>query len=59
MIVDGRTLLVTSANLSNLAHQHSLELGLLCHGGGIADKVQRHIDELISQGQLRLRRASE
>lgn len=59
VIVDGRTLLVTSANLSNLAHQHSLELGLLCHGGGVADKVQRHIDALISQGQLRLRRASE
>jgi phosphatidylserine/phosphatidylglycerophosphate/cardiolipin synthase-like enzyme len=32
VIVDGRDILVTDANL---AHQASLELGLLCRGGGI------------------------
>lgn len=52
VIVDGRDILVTSANLSNLAHQSSLELGLLCRGGGIADRVQRHFDALIASGQL-------
>ena len=54
VIVDGRDILVTSANLSNLAHQSSLEVGLLCRGGGIADRVQRHFDELISSGLLQL-----
>lgn len=55
VIVDGRNILVTSANLSNLAHQSSLELGLLCRGGGIADKVQRHFDALIARGELQSR----
>lgn len=52
VIVDGREILVTSANLSNLAHQSSIELGLLCRGGGIAEKVQRHFDALIAAGHL-------
>jgi phosphatidylserine/phosphatidylglycerophosphate/cardiolipin synthase-like enzyme len=54
VIVDGEDILVTSANLSNLAYQTSLELGLLCRGGGIADRVQRHFDALIRSGQLQL-----
>ena len=52
IIVDSQDILVTSANLSNLAYQASLELGLLCRGGGVADRVQRHFDALISGGQL-------
>jgi phosphatidylserine/phosphatidylglycerophosphate/cardiolipin synthase-like enzyme len=52
VIVDSQDILVTSANLSNLAYQASLELGLLCRGGGVADRVQRHFDALISGGQL-------
>lgn len=52
VIVDGRDILVTSANLSNLAHQHSLELGLLCRGGGAAERVQHHFDALIATGVL-------
>jgi putative cardiolipin synthase len=52
VIVDSRDILVTSANLSNLAHQSSLELGLLCRDGGVADRVQRHFDALIAKGDL-------
>jgi cardiolipin synthase C len=52
VIIDWKDLLVTSANLSNLAHQSSLELGLLCRSGGIADRVQRHFDALIATGVL-------
>jgi len=52
VIIDGQDILVTSANLSNLAQQSSLELGLLCRGGGIADRVQRHFDALIANGVL-------
>lgn len=52
VIVDSRDILVTSANLSNLAHQASLELGLLCRGGGVAETVQRHFDALIAKGVL-------
>lgn len=52
VIVDARDLLVTSANLSNLAHQSSLELGLLCRGGGVGQQVQHHFDALIAGGTL-------
>lgn len=52
VIIDSRDILVTSANLSNLAHQSSLELGLLCRGGGVAERVQRHFDALITKGVI-------
>ena len=52
VIIDERDILVTSANLSNLAQQSSVELGLLCRGGGVANQVQRHFDALVGAGVL-------
>jgi len=52
VIIDAQIILVSSANLSNLAHQASLELGLLCRGGGVAARVQRHFDALIASNVL-------
>lgn len=53
VIVDGRDVLLTSANLSNAAYDKSIELGVLCRGGPTAAQVQRHFDALISTGVLR------
>ncbi len=52
VIVDGRDVLLTSANMTNAAYDKNIELGVLCRGGGVARQVQRHFDGLISAGIL-------
>lgn len=52
VIVDGESVLLTSANMTNAAYGRNIELGLLCHGGGVAERVQRHFDSLIRSGIL-------
>lgn len=52
VIVDGRDVLLTSANMTNAAYDKNIELGVLCRGGGVARQVQRHFDGLISAGVL-------
>jgi phosphatidylserine/phosphatidylglycerophosphate/cardiolipin synthase-like enzyme len=53
VIVDGHAVLVTSANLTNAAYDKSIELGVLCRGGGVANQIQHHFDALIAAGVLR------
>ncbi len=48
VIVDGRDVLLTSANMTNAAYDKNIELGVLCRGGGVAGQVQRHFDALIT-----------
>ncbi len=52
VIVDGRDVLLTSANMTNAAYDKNIELGVLCRGGGVARQVQRHFDGLIATGVL-------
>lgn len=52
VIVDGRDVLLTSANMTNAAYDRNIELGVLCRGGGVASQVQRHFDALIARGVL-------
>lgn len=52
VIVDGRDVLLTSANMTSAAYDKSIELGVLCRGGGVASQVQRHFDALIARGVL-------
>lgn len=52
VIVDGRDVLLTSANMTNAAYDKNIELGVLCRGGGVAGQVQRHFDALIASGVL-------
>lgn len=52
VIVDGRDVLLTSANMTNAAYDKNIELGVLCRGGGVASQVQRHFDALIARGVL-------
>jgi cardiolipin synthase A/B len=53
VIVDSRDVLLTSANMTNAAYDKNIELGLLCRGGGTAERVQRHFDALVTRGVLR------
>ena len=52
VIVDGRDVLLTSANMTSAAYSRNIELGVLCRGGGVAAQVQRHFDGLIRSGVL-------
>lgn len=52
VIIDGRDVLLTSANMTNAAYDKNIELGVLCRGGGVALQVQRHFDALITRGIL-------
>lgn len=52
VIVDGRDVLLTSANMTSAAYSRNIELGVLCRGGGVASQVQRHFDGLIRNGTL-------
>lgn len=52
MIVDGRDVLLTSANMTTAAYDRNIELGVLCRGGGVADQIQRHFEGLIARGIL-------
>lgn len=52
VIVDGRDVLLTSANMTSAAYSRNIELGVLCRGGGVAAQVQRHFDGLIRKGVL-------
>jgi phosphatidylserine/phosphatidylglycerophosphate/cardiolipin synthase-like enzyme len=52
VIIDGRDVLLTSANMTTAAYDKNIELGVLCRGGGVASQVQRHFDALIASGVL-------
>ena len=54
VIVDGRDVLLTSANMTSAAYDKNIELGVLCQGGNVAVQVQRHFDALIARGVLAL-----
>jgi phosphatidylserine/phosphatidylglycerophosphate/cardiolipin synthase-like enzyme len=54
VIVDGRNVLLTSANMTKAAYDKNIELGVLCRGGGIAQQIQSHFDALIARGVLEL-----
>ena len=45
---------LTSANMTSAAYHRNIELGVLCHGGGVAAQVQRHFDALIARCVLRV-----
>jgi phosphatidylserine/phosphatidylglycerophosphate/cardiolipin synthase-like enzyme len=51
-VADARTLLVSSANLTESALTLNMELGLLIEGGEVPTRVQEHFDALVQIGQL-------
>jgi len=52
-VADGRSALVTSANLTGQALAANMELGLLIQGGPVPRRVAAHFGELIASGTLR------
>ena len=52
VIVDGRDVLLTSANMTNNAYDRNIELGVLCRGGDVARCAQAHFDGLVAAGVL-------
>jgi phosphatidylserine/phosphatidylglycerophosphate/cardiolipin synthase-like enzyme len=53
VIADDRAAFVTSANLTANALSTNMELGLLVRGGSVPGRLNRHFDQLITQGVLR------
>lgn len=54
-VCDARQLLVSSANLTEFGLTLNMELGLLVRGGDVPLRVQRHFEQLILRGDLRVR----
>ena len=54
IIIDSRSVLLTSANMTTAAYDKNIELGVLCRGGGVGRQVQNHFDALIARGVLEL-----
>ncbi|CAG0989962.1 Cardiolipin synthase B [Anaerolineae bacterium] len=53
-VADGKTLLISSANLTEYAMTLNMELGVLIRGGELPAKVEAHFAKLIEQGILRM-----
>jgi phosphatidylserine/phosphatidylglycerophosphate/cardiolipin synthase-like enzyme len=49
-LADGRTMLVSSANLTEYAMTLNMEMGLLVQGGPLPGQVERHLVRLVEQG---------
>lgn len=52
VIADGRSALITSANLTERAIDSNIELGLLIHGESVSKRLRGHILSLIASGEF-------
>lgn len=53
-VADGRTMLLSSANLTDYAMNLNMELGVLIDGGELPGQVEEHFQQLIAKGILEL-----
>jgi len=53
LIRDSEAVLVTSANMSEAAMRHNMEVGVEIRGGATAARLRKHFDELEHAGVLR------
>lgn len=51
-VSDGKLAFITSANLTMAAMEKNMELGVLVRGGSFPDKLEMHLDALISTGVI-------
>jgi phosphatidylserine/phosphatidylglycerophosphate/cardiolipin synthase-like enzyme len=51
-VSDSKTLLLTSANLTEYAFTTNMELGLLVTGGNLPKQIEQHFNEMIQMGIL-------
>jgi len=47
-VCDGKLAFITSANLSNTAMEHNMELGVLVRGGYLPDELHKHLEALVT-----------
>jgi phosphatidylserine/phosphatidylglycerophosphate/cardiolipin synthase-like enzyme len=52
VVIDGKDVFVSSANFTEAAQKRNLEIGLLIHSAGLAHRVTRYFDELLSNRLL-------
>jgi phosphatidylserine/phosphatidylglycerophosphate/cardiolipin synthase-like enzyme len=52
-VADGKTLLISSANLTEYAMTLNMELGVLIRGGELPSRIQQHFERLIETRILR------
>lgn len=52
VVVDGRSVLVTSANFTEAAQQRNIEVGVLVHSQSIAERLTRFFDSMLNEGLL-------
>lgn len=53
-IADSRIAFLTSANLTEAALERNMELGILIRGGGVPGSIERLLDALIEQSELKV-----
>lgn len=53
-LADGRTMLISSANLTEYAMTLNMEMGLLVRGGLLPGRVEKHLRQLVERGVFRL-----
>ena len=53
-LADGRTMLISSANLTEYAMTLNMEMGILVHGGALPAQVEAHLVRLVEQGVFQL-----
>ena len=53
IVVDGRKVLVTSANFTETAQERNIELGLLVDSDAAATQIEQHFRHLIERNHLR------
>jgi phosphatidylserine/phosphatidylglycerophosphate/cardiolipin synthase-like enzyme len=51
-VADGKVLFISSANLTEHAHDYNMELGVLIVGGELPSQVEAHLEGLIESGVL-------
>jgi phosphatidylserine/phosphatidylglycerophosphate/cardiolipin synthase-like enzyme len=47
-VSDGKLAFITSANLSTMAMERNMELGVLVRGGHLPDELHRHLEALVA-----------
>lgn len=51
-VADGSLAFITSANLTKAAMENNMELGVLVRGGNLPEKLERHLEALVTTGVI-------
>lgn len=51
-VADGSLAFITSANITRAAMENNMELGVLVRGGNLPEKLERHLEALVTTGVI-------